>query len=122
MHWIALGIIIAMALLGSLVFAAPSSNSTICFVVATGILLTVARYLDVVALSDYRNRSAPSFTPFISAFPIWNFLTCENSLFMTGPLVEWRFIGLATLYASGLYGGVSPPPACLVFRPEKAVN
>ena len=39
LHWFMLGIIVAMALLGSLVFAAPSSNSTICFVVIGGILL-----------------------------------------------------------------------------------
>jgi Cu-processing system permease protein len=49
LHWFMLGIIVAMALLGSLVFAAPSSNSTICFVVIGGILL-VGRHLDQFAL------------------------------------------------------------------------
>jgi ABC-type transport system involved in multi-copper enzyme maturation permease subunit len=38
LHWIALGVVVAFALLGSLVFAAPSSNSTICFVIVATIL------------------------------------------------------------------------------------
>src|SRR5436309_908064 len=33
LHWCALGILIAMTLLGSIVFAAPSSNGTIVFVI-----------------------------------------------------------------------------------------
>ncbi|HEY2329846.1 MAG TPA: ABC transporter permease subunit, partial [Verrucomicrobiae bacterium] len=50
MHWFLLGIVVAMTLLGSLVFAAPSSNSTICFVIIGGILF-VGRHLDQAALS-----------------------------------------------------------------------
>ncbi len=49
LHWVTLGVVIALALLGSLVFAAPSSNSTICFVVVVAILC-VGRYLDDFAL------------------------------------------------------------------------
>ncbi len=45
-----LGVVVALTLLGSLVFAAPSSNATICFVLVAGILC-VGRYLDIVALS-----------------------------------------------------------------------
>ena len=45
-----LGIVVAMVLLGSLVFAAPSSNNTICFVIIVGILF-VGRHLDQVALT-----------------------------------------------------------------------
>lgn len=48
LHWMALGVVTAMALLGSLVFAAPSSNATICFVVVAGILL-MGRHLNKVA-------------------------------------------------------------------------
>src|SRR5471032_2871547 len=50
LHWIMLGVVVALSLLGSLVFAAPSSNSTICFVIVATILC-VGRYLDAVALS-----------------------------------------------------------------------
>src|SRR6267378_4212370 len=49
LHWVMLGVVIAMTLLGSLVFAAPSSNSTICFVIVSGILL-LGRHLNKVAV------------------------------------------------------------------------
>ena len=39
LHWAMLGMPIALVLLGSLVFTAPSSNATICLVIAAGILL-----------------------------------------------------------------------------------
>jgi ABC-type transport system involved in multi-copper enzyme maturation permease subunit len=38
LHWICLAVVVAMALLGSVVFAAPSSNNTICFIAVIGIL------------------------------------------------------------------------------------
>jgi hypothetical protein len=49
LHWFMLGVVIAMALWGSVVFAAPSSNATILLVVVLGILL-LGRYLNKVAL------------------------------------------------------------------------
>jgi Cu-processing system permease protein len=49
LHWAMLGVVIAMTLLGSVVFAAPSSNTTIMLVVVMGILL-IGRYLNKVAL------------------------------------------------------------------------
>src|SRR5271156_3194630 len=51
LHWIALGVVVALSLLGSLIFAAPSSNSTICLVITMAILC-VGRYLDAVALAQ----------------------------------------------------------------------
>jgi len=50
LHWFMLGVVCAMALLGSIVFAAPSSNNTITLVVVTTILL-LARHLNKVAVS-----------------------------------------------------------------------
>src|ERR1035437_3798998 len=47
-QWVMLGMVVAMALLGSIVFAAPSSNSTICLVVVVGILL-LGGHLNLVA-------------------------------------------------------------------------
>src|SRR6185436_10182362 len=49
LHWGALAVVVGMALLGSIVFAAPSSNGTICFIVASGILV-LERHLNTVAL------------------------------------------------------------------------
>lgn len=56
-HWICLGIIVAMSLLGSILFAAPSSNSTICFIVVLGILFA-GGHLNVVALGLRGARGA----------------------------------------------------------------
>jgi ABC-type transport system involved in multi-copper enzyme maturation permease subunit len=51
LHWGALAVVVAMALLGSIVFAAPSSNGTICLVVAVGIL-TLEQHLNTVAVNS----------------------------------------------------------------------
>src|SRR6185503_4119430 len=39
MQWMFLGVVVGMVLWGSVVFAAPSSNATICMVVVVGILM-----------------------------------------------------------------------------------
>ncbi|HMJ90005.1 MAG TPA: ABC transporter permease subunit [Candidatus Acidoferrum sp.] len=49
LHWGALAVIVALALLGSIVFTAPSSNVTICFVVAMGIIW-IEPHLNTVAI------------------------------------------------------------------------
>ncbi|MBI3877162.1 MAG: ABC transporter permease [Verrucomicrobia bacterium] len=49
LHWMGLGIVTAATLLGSLVFAAPSSNGTIIFVCCAGILLVGRDFNDVAA-------------------------------------------------------------------------
>src|SRR2546423_583119 len=49
LHWFLLGIVVAMTLLGSIVFAAPSSNGTIILLVTVGILL-LGRHLNKLAL------------------------------------------------------------------------
>jgi Cu-processing system permease protein len=49
LHWIFLAVVIAMVLFGSIVFAAPSSNSTISFILIIGILF-VGRHLHRIAI------------------------------------------------------------------------
>ena len=73
LHWVMLGAVIALTLLGSLVFAAPSSNSTICFVIVVAILC-VGRYLDAFALS--------------LAEPLRSVL---YAVYFTIPHLEWAF-------------------------------
>ena len=51
LHWGALAVVVAMAQLGSIIFAAPSSNGTICLVVAAGIL-ALERHLNTVAVNS----------------------------------------------------------------------
>jgi ABC-type transport system involved in multi-copper enzyme maturation permease subunit len=48
LHWMALGVVIALAMLGSVVLSAPSVNVTISFIVVAGIL-TVSQHLHKLA-------------------------------------------------------------------------
>jgi Cu-processing system permease protein len=118
MHWVALGIIVAMSLLGSLVFAAPSSNSTICFIIAAGILF-VGRYLDKVALQLKEPASSIVYGVYY-AIPHLELFDLRKLLVHDWPLIEWKFIWLAVLYGA-VYTVVFLAAACLVFR-RKAVN
>src|SRR6266496_6414998 len=51
LQWVMLGIIVALVLLGSVVFTAPSSNATICFIIVIG-LWFVGGHLNRVALQQ----------------------------------------------------------------------
>jgi Cu-processing system permease protein len=118
LHWFMLGIVVAIALLGSLVFAAPSSNSTICFVIIGGILL-VGRHLDQVALT--LPEPARGITQMIYfAIPHLEFFDTRDLVIHNWPLIHWEFFGLAILYALA-YIAVFLVGACLAFR-RKAVN
>jgi len=118
LHWFMLGIVCAMTLLGSLVFAAPSSNNTITLVVTVGLLL-LGRHLNKVAL----NLQEPGQTllygvyfavPHLELFDVRD-LIIHN--WGTIPWLVWGgAIGYAAVYSS-LFLGV----ACLIFR-RKAVN
>ncbi len=118
MHWIALGIVIAMALLGSLVFAAPSSNATICFVIVVGIL-TVGRYLGHVALSLSEPFRSTLYALYF-AIPHLEFFDMRKLIVHDWPLIPWGFVGEAVIYAA-VYMAFFLTTACLVFR-RKAVN
>jgi Cu-processing system permease protein len=118
LHWFALGIIVAMALLGSLVFAAPSSNSTICFVVVGGILL-VGRHLDKVALPLPEPVRSVLLAVYY-AIPHLEFFDARDLIIHNWPLIHWRYFMLAIVYAVA-YAAVFLTGASLVFR-RQAVN
>lgn len=118
MHWFMLGIIVALTMLGSLVFAAPSSNDTICFVIVGGILF-VARNLDRVALTLHEPVRT-IVTCLYFAIPHLEFYDLRDLVIHSWPLIGWEYIGLALLYAA-FYMAVFLVGACLVFR-RKAVN
>jgi ABC-type transport system involved in multi-copper enzyme maturation permease subunit len=118
MHWFMLGVIVAFALFGSLVFAAPSSNSTICFVLIGGILF-VGRHLDQQALK----LSEPARTLvdcIYFAIPHLEFYDMRDLVIHNWPLIGWEYIGVALLYAA-FYMAVFLLAACVVFR-RKPVN
>lgn len=118
LHWAVLAIVIAFTLLGSLVFAAPSSNSTICFVIATGILF-VGKYLNNVALSLPEPGRSIVYGIYY-AIPHLEFFDTRNLIVHDWPLIHWDILGMALLYAAA-YVAVFLLAACLVFR-RKAVN
>jgi ABC-type transport system involved in multi-copper enzyme maturation permease subunit len=118
LHWFMLGVVVAMTLLGSLVFAAPSSNNTICFVVVGGILF-VGRHLDQVALTLGEPMRSVAYAIFF-LIPHLELFDVRDLVIHNWPLISWLYFSLALLYALG-YIAVFLTGACLVFR-RKAVN
>jgi ABC-type transport system involved in multi-copper enzyme maturation permease subunit len=119
LHWMVLGVVIAMTLLGSLVFAAPSSNSTICFVITMAILC-VGRYLDQVALSLQEPGRSLIYSIYFAMPHLEIPFGMRNLIVHDWPLIGWQFVGLDALYLLG-YAAIFLVAACLVFR-RKAVN
>jgi ABC-type transport system involved in multi-copper enzyme maturation permease subunit len=119
LHWIALGVVVAFALLGSLIFAAPSSNATICFVIVATIL-TVGRYLDAVALAQPEPFRSIIYAVYYAVPHLEIPFEMRNLIVHDWPLIEWIFIGKYILYALA-YTAAFLVTACLVFR-RKAVN
>lgn len=119
MHWIALGVIVALSLLGSLVFAAPSSNSTIIFAICA-FIMCLGRYLDLIAVRLHEPGSSIVYGIYYSIPHLEIPFDMRNLIIHDWPLIDWRFIGLATLYFLA-YMGVFLAAACLVFR-RKPVN
>lgn len=118
MHWFLLGMVVAFALLGSLVFAAPSSNSTICFVIIGGILF-VGRNLDRIS-QTLREPVRGLVYCLYFAIPHLELYDLRDLVIHNWPLVPWLYFCLALLYAL-FYMGVFLIGACLAFR-RKAVN
>jgi ABC-type transport system involved in multi-copper enzyme maturation permease subunit len=119
LHWIVLGVVVALSLLGSLVFAAPSSNSTICFVIVATIL-GVGRYLDAVALSMAEPFRSILYAVYFAIPHLEIPFEMRNLIVHDWPLIGWNFIALDVLYLLA-YAMVFLVAACLVFR-RKAVN
>jgi Cu-processing system permease protein len=118
LHWFMLGIIVAATLLGSLVFAAPSSNSTILFVIVGGILF-VGRHLDRVALSMHEPMRSVLYVLYF-AIPHLELFDVRDLVIHNWPQIPWLYFSLALLYALG-YMAAFLIGASLVFR-RKAVN
>lgn len=119
LHWCTLGVVIALTLLGSLVFAAPSSNSTICFV-AVAAILCVGRYLDAFALRLSEPTRSIAYGIYFAIPHLEIPFEMRNLIVHDWPLVEWKFVALDAVYSLA-YTAVFLVAACLVFR-RKAVN
>src|SRR5207249_2131546 len=98
LQWVFLAVVIALVLLGSIIFAAPSSNATICLVMIIGILL-LGRHLNQVAVQ----QSEP-FRSTLSAIyyliPHLEWFDIRDMLIHKKDLIPWGYVGLGTLYAA----------------------
>lgn len=113
LQWVMLGIVIGLVLLGSVVFAAPSSNSTICFVVIAGILL-LGRHLNQVALQ----QSEPVRTVVYAIYfliPHLEWYDMRDFIVYDWHLIAWWDCALATIYAA-IYATMLLVATWLVFR------
>ena len=118
LQWAMLGVVVALVLLGSVIFAAPSSNATISFIVVLGILF-LGRYLNQVALQ----QPEPLRTLVYDAYfliPHLEWYDVRDLIIYDRNLAGWVDCGLATLYAV-IYMAVFLLGAWLVFR-RKPLN
>jgi len=113
LHWFMLAIVIAMTLLGSVLFSAPSSNATVCLILTLG-LLTVGRHLNKVAL-QMEGFSGTLVYGVYYVIPHLEWFDLRDLVTHAWGGVGWLpFLG-ATLYAI-LYTGLLLGAAWLRFR------
>ena len=98
LHWIFLGIVIALVLLGSVVFTAVSSNATISFIVIVGILF-VARHLNKIALQTAEPGRSIIYSIYF-ALPHLELFDVRPLIIHKLPLIPWQMWLLASLYGS----------------------
>lgn len=116
LHWLMLGIVIAMTLLGSVVFAAVSSNATICLVAIIGILF-VGEHLNKIAVRQPEPINSITYTiyyliPHIEMYDVRNLVVNNKTM------PSLKACGKATLYA-GAYVSLFLFSTWLVFRRQR---
>jgi ABC-type transport system involved in multi-copper enzyme maturation permease subunit len=118
MQWMMLAVVVALVLLGSIYFAAPSSTSTICFIAVAGILF-LGGHLNSIALQQSEPvQSILSVLYF--AIPHLEWYDLRDFLVYNSGLVPWSAVALATLYAA-VWTGLLLLIACVGFR-RKSLN
>jgi len=102
LQWAMLAVVIALSLCCSIIAAAPSSTTTICFIAVAGILL-VGGHLNTVAL----HQSQPLQTIFYTIYfliPHLEWFDIRDRVVYDWGLVGWLDCVLATLYAAAFSG------------------
>lgn len=118
LHWFMLGVVTAMTVLGSLIFAAPSSNNTITFVVVVGILL-LGRHLNKVALQlDEPLRTLVYAIYYV--IPHLELYDVRDLLVHSWGAIPW-LVWVAALAYAVVYAGLFLLGACALFK-RKPVN
>jgi ABC-type transport system involved in multi-copper enzyme maturation permease subunit len=118
LQWVMLGVVVAFVLLGSVVFAAPSSNATISFILVLGILF-LGRYLNQVALQQPEPLRSIIYGVYY-LIPHLEWYDVRDLIIYDQNLVGWGDCALATLYAL-VYMAVFLLGTWLVFR-RKPLN
>lgn len=118
LHWMMLGIVIALTILGSIVFSAPSANSTIVFVVALSILF-VGRHLNKVAMGLPEPANSLLYSVYFM-IPHLEFFDLRDFVIHSAGKAPWLAWFLATLYGLA-YSTLFLVAAWLAFR-RKALN
>ena len=118
LQWMMLGVVIAFVLFGSVVFAAPSSNTTISFILVVGILF-IGRHLGDVALRQAEPVRSIAYTIYF-LIPHLEWFDVRERIAFHQNLIPWSACALATLYAA-CYSAFFLWAAWLVFR-RKPLN
>lgn len=113
LHGIALAVVLAMALLGSIVFAAPSSTTTILLIVTTGIL-TVGRHLGKVAIRQPEPQQSLLYALYF-VIPHLELFDVRDLIIHNWPLIPWGVCAQAALYGLA-YTAFFLSLACWAFR------
>lgn len=114
LQWAMLAVVISLALLGSVVFSAPSANATICFTVVVGILVVGAYLQKLAALQPPLIAWLLTLLYFTIPHLEWFYAVRERLIF-DQDLIGWGDCALATAYAAA-YVAVILCAAWLVFR------
>ena len=118
LQWMMLAVVIALALAGSIVFAAPSSTSTISFIVVLGILF-VGRHLHLVAVQQPEPVNSLLSTIYF-LIPHLEWFDVRDLIIHGRSLVAWPAFVLASAYAAG-YTALFLFVAWILFR-RKPLN
>jgi hypothetical protein len=105
-------------LLGSILFAAPSSNGTICLIVIAGILL-LGRYLNQIALKEPQPLGTVVYALYY-LIPHLEWYDVRDFVIYNRPLIGWGDCALASLYGA-VYSGLLLFATWLLFR-RKPLN
>lgn len=113
LQWCMLGIVIALVLLGSVLFSAPSANATISFVVVFGVLL-LGRHLNTIALQQPEPIRTIVYTLYF-LLPHLEWYDVRDLIIYDQPLISAVDMALATAYAA-VYTLLLLAGTWLVFR------
>jgi ABC-type transport system involved in multi-copper enzyme maturation permease subunit len=114
MHAAFLAVVVALSLLGSVVFTAQSSNATICFIIVLGILF-VGGQLDKVAARMSGIGAVIIYAVHFAIPHLEWFFDYRVHVVQDLPKIGWEYIAGATLYGA-LYTGLVLGLTWVMFR------